>query len=234
MQRAIHGAEPEPYHHGHSHDELGEQAPSSRTRVLPVALLIVAFLAAAWWTRDAWLGGAEPAVPGGAAASADPAPTGSSPEAAVDESEQAASDARGEPTDGEALDTPPGVTDEANAAEILEPSAGGPLELSSVDVSGGRGETRVTVSLSGPIASSSVSSFGLVTPPRFVVKLLGVSGTGFYAAGTPELARIRIGIHDGPGGEPETHLVFDLAALGATGSVEVSGSSLLVRLTGGG
>lgn len=237
-------AEPTPHEpagvYGYGMSEIEAHRKSSRTWLLPAALLVVIFLSAAWWTRDAWLGGGETPVSEAEADDSSPGPP--SPDAALD---PAAVDAAGrEPSDVGAERAPESgdegtlgeqAVTEVESPPVREPEAvapSGPVEILGVDIRRGRGETLVTVSLSGPLEGSAISSFGLVRPPRFVVKLLGVSDSGFYAADTPELARVRIGIHEGAGGVPETHMVFDLATLGATGSVSASGSTLVVRLTG--
>ena len=230
----------------------GTNEPSSRSRTwaLPALLLIVAFLAAAWWTRDSWLGRPErpsPPPERGPAAANQPrdTPPETSPSLAAG-SERGRVPPAGEvaeatgvsPAEGEeagsASPSPPSLAGDAAAERIAPAEGGDPLGLLGVDVKPLPGETRVTVSLSGPIRESSVSSFGLATPPRFVVKLGGVAGAGLFPGGTPELARIRAGIHEGPNDAPETHLVFDLAALATTGSFSVSGSTIEVRLVTGG
>jgi hypothetical protein len=222
-------------------EELAEQR-RSRVRLLPALLLILAFVAAAWWTRDAWLGGSGSSAPTSPESATEGDRAGQVVEGQVVEGQGQAGDAPADVevvvTGEDELDEPAAPPEDLPAQPVgdLAANTSGPRELLGIDVRELRGETRVTVTLSGPIADSAISSFGLATPPRFVVRLRGVSGAGPYAGGTPELAQtpelsqVRVGLHQGPGGVPETHVVFDLAALGTTGTVSSSGSRLEVRL----
>ncbi|HVS66638.1 MAG TPA: PilZ domain-containing protein [Thermoanaerobaculia bacterium] len=245
-RRSVDDGEIAPWDVDHEFASPSTSPSRSRVWLLPALLLIVAFAAAAWWTRDAWLGrsdGAptesepesEPARPSEAAAALADAASGA---AALPPSGEAAAAGEEVEPGGEEREpggaAPPRGESAPPPAPAVAQQRDGPLELTGVDVQDLRGETRVTVSLSGPVAGGAVSSFGLPTPPRYVVRLTGVAGAGSFSAGTPELTRVRVGLHQGANGQPETHLVFDLAALGITGSFTVSGSTIEVRLVNGG
>jgi hypothetical protein len=231
--------------------EAAPPAPRSRGWLLPALLLILA-LAAAWWTRDAWLGRSVAAPEAGpstsgsgerqtasdsepaATSAVPPEPDAAGPDPAAPAGSQG-STAAGEGAEGEGAESsssPIGLV--PGAPTVAAERSDGPLELVDVEVEQGRGETRVRVTLSGPIEAARVSSFALPTPPRFVVRLPGVAGAGLFSGGTPELAQVRVGLHEGRNGEPETHVVFDLAALGTTGSISVAGPTIEVRLVTGG
>jgi hypothetical protein len=227
-------------------EEEVERGGEGRGWVLPAALIAVLFLAAAWWTRDAWLGGPggpdppEPAagdVAGDAAEGAVAAgdawrPIEAPPETPPETLAGAAADS------GDAGDS--GDETPLAAAEPAASSAGaiggddaqpsGPGEIVSIEVQDRGAETVVTIALSRPLAAADLSSFRLTDPPRFLVKLGGFATERRVAGGTAQLSRIRSGIHTGPGGRLETHLVFDLGDEGVRGSVAAFGARVEVRL----
>ncbi len=95
------------------------------------------------------------------------------------------------------------------------------------------GETVLILWADGPIRSGEYELHRVESPPpREVIKVFGVSRPfpgREIAVGTPEVERLRIGLHDAPAGQ-DLHFVADLAAPGvAIASAESAGNTLRVR-----
>ncbi len=97
------------------------------------------------------------------------------------------------------------------------------------------GETVVILWADAPIRPGDYELLRVESPPpREVIKVFGVSrrfAGGEIALGTPEVLRLRTGLHDRPGGQ-DLHIVADLAGSEvAIASAETAGNRLLIRFT---
>ena len=84
--------------------------------------------------------------------------------------------------------------------------------------------TLVRVITDRPIASSQIQVVSLSNPPRFVVKIRGISEPFRTGARGERIRRIRSGLHAGP----ELHLVIDLASADYETTADVVDGELLI------
>jgi hypothetical protein len=102
----------------------------------------------------------------------------------------------------------------------LEPSAGADGETLVLRADAPLRREDVFATLIGP------------DPPRYLVRLSGIDRPwrpAEFAVGSPLIARVRTGIHDGPHGS-ELHVVLDLATRAVATTFEVEGPELRIHL----
>lgn len=213
----------------------------SSAGALWVVLALVAAGVGGWWMWKSGLLSSSAEVPAGAPPARSPAEP--PPKAAVESSPAAAPPARQPAPPAAPAPVPLTAADGTPASPLptREPPAPSPVPvpplqrftgLEKVTWSEESGFTEVVLWMDGAIPADAFERSRIDgKEPRELVRLRGASRpleAGRYDVGTPEVRRVRTGLH-GSGASAELHVVLDLAAGARVFEAKVDGNRLLVR-----
>ncbi len=99
--------------------------------------------------------------------------------------------------------------------------------LETLDAADFADRTQVRLVADEPIVASNYSTAALSGPPRFLVKIKGITSTAVISSSSSRFVSIRTGLHQVEG-MPELHVVFDMTSAGFAAEVRLDRGELLL------